>query len=102
MKAVPGENHARPRKIEPTWFNCDQSTQARVIRIFDPHLNLLLAVGTFPSRSNCFRVTAQRGDGRMSCSVDCLRHADRCAALAEKAIDRETRIMWIRMKLRWL
>jgi hypothetical protein len=38
----------------------------------------------------------------MSCSVDCLRHADRCAALAEKAIDRETRIMWIRMKLRWL
>jgi len=67
-----------------------------------PHLNLLLAVGTFPSRWNCFRVTAQRGDGRMSCSVDCLRHADRCAALAEKAIDRETRIMWIRMKLRWL
>src|ERR1700732_1908531 len=38
----------------------------------------------------------------MSHSVDCLRHANHCAALAEKATDGATRAAWVRMRLRWL
>jgi hypothetical protein len=38
----------------------------------------------------------------MSSSAECLRHAYRCAALAERETDQKNRAIWMQMGMRWL